>query len=332
MAPLAKTQGALAVTFRRFLVPLLLAIVVYGAFFVWSGLGSIQASLAHFNWCAFLSALGLVSLNYVLRFLKWQYYLTRLDVVDQVRVHHSALIFLSGFMLTVTPGKVGEVFKSAVLRQTHGVPLSRTAPIVIAERLTDVLAMVLLILAGTSAFSGGIWWAAAGLALVTVLLIPVGWSAPVLAILDRLGRSRFRRFAPKLAEAYTSLRRLSDARSLLIGVFLSVIGWGLEGVALWVLLSGFGLAAGLGHSLFFYSTATLAGALVPIPGGLGVTDGIMREQMVRIGGIPVGDATAAMLLTRLATLWWAVLVGFVAYSILKVLFPTKIRTSTPPPA
>ena len=57
----------------------------------------------------------------------------------------SLLIFLTGFVLTITPGKVGEVFKSAVLARTHGVPVARTAPVVVAERLTDAIGVIVLI-------------------------------------------------------------------------------------------------------------------------------------------------------------------------------------------
>jgi glycosyltransferase 2 family protein len=72
-------------------------------------------------------------------------------------------------------------------------------------------------------------------------------------------------------------------------------------------------------STFFYATSTLVGAIVPVPGGLGITEGLLQEQMVRIGGVDVGVATAAMILVRLATLWFAVLVGFVAYALLGAL-------------
>ena len=48
----------------------------------------------------------------------------------------SLLTFLSACVLTVTPGKVGEVLKSLLLFETHGVAVARTAPIVIAERVT----------------------------------------------------------------------------------------------------------------------------------------------------------------------------------------------------
>ncbi|MFP6683274.1 MAG: lysylphosphatidylglycerol synthase domain-containing protein, partial [Polyangiaceae bacterium] len=91
--------------------------------------------------------------------------------------------------------------------------------------------------------------------------------------------------------------------------------------ALWLILLGFGQELPLALAIFFYSTATLAGALIPLPGGLGVTDGLIEEQLVHLGHVGTGIATGAMLLVRFATLWFAVLVGFLALAGLRHYHP-----------
>jgi len=72
----------------------------------------------------------------------------------------------------------------------------------------------------------------------------------------------------------------------------------------------------------------LAGALVPVPGGLGVAETIIRQQLVHVCHAPTGVATASMLMTRIATLWWAVVVGFIALSLLKRRYPSLLKNST----
>jgi uncharacterized protein (TIRG00374 family) len=98
------------------------------------------------------------------------------------------------------------------------------------------------------------------------------------------------------------------------------LAWGAEGTALYTLLIGFQASVPLTLSVFFYSTATLAGALIPVPGGLGLVEGMLRESLVHLGGVEQGAATAAMILVRLATLWWAVAVGFFALFLLRLRF------------
>lgn len=310
-----------AVNVRRLLLVLLAGVVLYAGFVLYTGYRSMQQALSQFSAGALLLTLALSSTNYGLRFLKWQYYLRRLGI-RHVAPLHSLLVFLSGFVLSVTPGKVGEVFKSAVLAKTHGVPVERTAPIVIAERLTDVIGVIVLVVVGSAGFGGGLLWAFIGGALVAVGLVAILWEPPVRWALRRLSRTRrFARLVPRLERAYTSLRVVASADALLLPAFLSVIGWGLEGVGLHVLIRGFGAELDFSFSLFFYATATLAGAIVPVPGGLGVTEALMQEQLVLVGGVAAPIATASMILIRLCTLWWAVLVGFVALGCLRLMFP-----------
>ncbi len=307
---------------RRVLLVTLLAVVLYGVFVVYTGMSQMGESLSRFRWSALGIALGLASFNYVLRFLKWQYYLARLEIRG-VPWLDSLLVFLTGFVLTITPGKLGEVFKSVVLAKTHGVPVARTAPIVIADRLTDVIGVVALILFGGASFPGGLPWALTGTGAVGVGLLFILWDSPALWLCQRLERSggKLARLVPRLREALINLRRLAGPRSLPIPTLLSVVGWGCEGVALYALLTGFGADVPLPLAVFFYATSTLAGALVPVPGGLGIVEGMLREGLVHLGGVEQGSATAAMILVRLATLWWAVVVGFLALFILRLRFP-----------
>ena len=306
---------------RRLLAAMLLGVLLYAAFVFYAGYQQMALTLGAFEWSALALTLGLSSTNYALRFLKWQYYLRRLDVRG-IATGDSALIFLSGFVLSVTPGKVGEVFKSAVLARTHGVPLERTAPIVVAERLTDVIAVILLVVIGSSGFGAGLYWAALGAFFVALGLLVILWDAPARRFFAALsGVPRLEAWVPRLTQAYASLRVVASLKALGFPVVMSLLAWGLEGIGLHVLLHGFGASLPLPFSLFFYATATLAGAIIPVPGGLGVTEALMQEQLVHIGGAAPAVATASMILIRLCTLWWAVAVGFMALGILRLKFP-----------
>lgn len=318
---------------RRVLLVTLLGVVVYGLFVVYTGLNQIGTSLARFHGSAFALAIGLACGNYLLRFGKWQYYLSRLGIRG-IPLLDSLLVYLTGFVLTITPGKVGEVFKSAVLAKTHGIPIERTAPIVVADRLTDAIGVVLLIALGSSSFDGGLVWAIAGTAAVTLGLLFILWQPPALwlcAMLEARG-GRFAGLVPKLRAALSSLRVVAGPSALLVPTLLSVVAWGAEGVSLYVLLVGFEQTVPLPLAVFFYATATLAGALVPIPGGLGLVEGMLREALLHLGGVEQGAATAAMILVRLATLWWAVVVGFIALFLLRLRFPNALSAQALPKA
>jgi glycosyltransferase 2 family protein len=313
-------------TLRRVLVVMLLGVLVYGGFAVWRGLGKMGDTLAHFRWWAFALACGLAFGNYVVRFLKWEFYLARLEIRGVAKVD-SFLTFLSGFVLTITPGKVGEVFKSLVLFETYRVPVARTAPIVVAERVTDLIGVIVLIVVGSLGFSGGIRWAAAGAIVVGLLLVVVAsrkLSHGIIGFVQRLP-GPLGRTGPKLFDAYDSLATMVSPRNLVVPTVLSIGAWSLECLALWTVLRGFGETTTVPLSMFFYATSTLAGALVPTPGGLGVTEGSLQEQLKELGHVDATTSTAAMMLVRFATLWFAVLVGFVALSLLKKRHPELLK-------
>gem|GEM_PF-40330 len=318
---------------RRLLGAALLGVVVYGAFVFYRGYRSIGAQLALFHWEYFAAALGLTFGNYVLRFLKWEFYLARLDIRGVPKVD-SFLTFLSGFVLTVTPGKVGEVFKSLVLSETHGVPGPRTAPIVIAERLTDLIGIIGLVIVGSLGFPGGLLWAGLGAGAVLVALVMIASRSVPDAIVAWMEarHGAMLRLAPRVRTAWESLRMLTSPGALLVPTLLSLVSWSLEGLSLWVILQGFGATTTpLPMAMFFYATSQLAGALIPVPGGLGITEGSLEQQLTRLGGVASATATSAMILVRIATLWFAVFLGFVALGLLRMRYPKLLAGDTAPP-
>jgi uncharacterized protein (TIRG00374 family) len=323
---------------RRVLAVMLLAIGVYGAIFFYKGVDKITHEFGHFAWWAFAAGLGLAFVNYLLRFFRWQYYLGLLKIRD-VPWTESFLTFFSGFVLTVTPGKVGEVFKSLILFQLRAVPIQKSAPIVIAERVTDLIGVITMIAIGSLSFPGGVIWASAGGILVVLILgfiaAPTFSERMITAILPRLPGGLGRvgaKIAPKLVEALEQLRELTTPARLIFPTLLSIVAWSSEGVALWVILRGFGEAAPMAITVFLYATATLAGALIPVPGGLGITEGLLTEQMESLAHVAPGISAAAMLLCRLATLWFAVGLGFMALGILRAKHPALSADPEPAPA
>lgn len=333
-AAVTKAEAGVDKLARRVVMVLLLGVAIYGAIVLYRGVGKIADVLGGYAWWTFAAACALAFSNYVLRFFKWEYYLAVLEIRG-VPKGESFLTFLSGFVLTVTPGKVGEVFKSLILFKTRGVPIERTAPIVVAERVTDLIGVIVMITAGSVSFPGGMIWASLGAALVVTLLVFVSSQRLSSAILTwmkglpgALGRVSGR-VAPKVEDALKSLRGLTTPKRLVLPTLLSIAAWSLEGVGLYVILRGFRQTLGLLPTAFSYATATLAGALVPMPGGLGVTDKLLEEQLARLGGVEKATATASMLLVRLATLWFAVLVGFAALGALRARHPALAPSRSP---
>ena len=141
--------------------------------------------------------------------------------------------------MVLTPGKVGELLKSYLVKQVAGTPMARTAPIVLAERLTDGIALLLLGAAGLLLYRRG-WQVLAAIFVLAVVLVLVIQSRPLCErLLDTLERLPVgRRIAPPLRAAYASSARLLRLDALLPAIGLGFLSWSGECLAFYVILRG----------------------------------------------------------------------------------------------
>jgi glycosyltransferase 2 family protein len=279
------------------LVAALVAVVALGLG-LYADFGRLGDELASFRWELFPLALALTALNYLLRFWRWQRYLARLEI--EVPTGRSFAIFVAGLSGTITPAKLGEVLKCALLKRSFGVPVRRSVPIVLAERVTDASGVVVLAVA---AGAGANRWPLLVLALAGVAAIVLVVRSPLLERFSRLG------------EAPEAARALLETRLLLGMTALSAASWFFECLAAYVCVRGLRLDVSLVDTVVVFSLGSLAGALSFLPGGLGVAEGSMTGLIQVLGDVPKAAAVAATVLIRLATLWFAVALGLVGLAV-----------------
>ena len=309
-------------TTRRALLVVAAGIAVFAAISVYGDLSEIGTQLGGFAWWSFAAALGLALVNYALRFARWTLYLRHGAI--QVPPRTSLLVFASGLALSVTPGKVGELLKSFLLRASHGIPVSQSAPIVVAERLTDLVAVVLLALLGVALYGVGAATVIAGGAVVLAGLVVLARPALGGALIDLATRPRrLARFRPPLRDLHRTLVGLLRPWPLTWGTAIGAVAWLAECIGFALIVNGFpGAAVPLGLAILIYAATTLAGALSFLPGGLLVTEAGMTLFLVESArGVERATAAAATILTRLATLWFAVALGLVALAVYRRLAP-----------
>ncbi len=322
---------------RRTLIGVAIGIVVYIVAILIFDARELAASLAGFAWPAVAWALLLSSANYLLRFWKWELALAWLDVrggsgglhpPTQLSLGRSLEIYLAGLSMSVTPGKVGEVLRSVLLRASNGVPFTRTAMVVVADRLSDLVALVILALIGISDFQEYLPHVLAASLLVAGGVVTLGSPKLFGAVLDLVARvQKLAGLAARARELIASAATLLKLPRLGLLSAISVLGWGLECVGYWLILNAFpGVEASLRLCVFLWSATTLLGALSFLPGGLGATEGSLGLLVARFAvGVSGSIALASTLLIRLCTLWYGELVGAVA--VLTFMRDPKLRAA-----
>lgn len=285
------------------------AILLYLIFAIFTNINDLASTLKSFNWF-YLPLLLLFSyLNYLSRFVKWHYYVKLLKINTSMKLSFS--IFMSGLAMSLTPGKMGEVLKSYMLKQTSGESISKTAPIVFIERVTDFLSLVLLSLIGAIYFNFGI---------ISTLIVGIFFIILVLIIsnkeisfklIDILQKIKIiKKQAKKLHDAYESSYKMLQFKPLTYMVLVSFIAWFFECLGFYFVLHNFDKNILFILPIFVYSFSTIIGSVTMLPGGLGATEGSLT-YLLHINGFSKEEALASTFIIRTVTLWFALAIGVI---------------------
>jgi uncharacterized protein (TIRG00374 family) len=299
---------------NKIIIGLALGFGVLAATLLFSDVGKLAEQAVTFPWPLMVPVLGLRVLNWVLRFVKWHFYLHVVGVPN-LRKDDSAAVFVSGFVLALSPGKVAEVLKAAMVKGLTGTPVAQTLPVVAAERLSDGIAVLLLLAVAIGALSADQYWPVVVLALAALALLigVLQYRALCQWLLDRVAHVPLvRRIAGPLRDFYASSYEIVRWKNLFVAVGLGSAANFLDGVGVYLILVGLGQPATpdtLFMALLVISLSVVVGSLSTLPGGLGAADLSIGVTMRAVVGLDVAAAGLATLLARFVQLWWGVLVG-----------------------
>jgi uncharacterized protein (TIRG00374 family) len=295
---------------KKILLSIIIGGVLYLAFTIYADFNQVVNAFIQFNWLLLPALLILSFLNYLFRFFKWDYYLGVIQV--NMKKIDSLSVFMSGLVMSITPGKLGELLKSLLVKEITNEPISRTAPIVLAERITDFLSLLILAMIGAFIydFGGGV---TIGISLFFVLLI-IFISNKNLSItfLNQLEKIKYlKKYLKNIHAAYESSYLLLKPIPLISMTLLSLIAWGFECLGYYLILLNFDIDFGLLWSSFSYSFSTIVGAVSMLPGGLGITEGSLTFLLIQ-KNVSKDIAVTTTFIVRVVTLWFAVLVGIIS--------------------
>jgi uncharacterized protein (TIRG00374 family) len=265
---------------------------------------------------------ALAVLCYVLTFpfrgLRWQRLLanvgTRLPLGQLTEV-----IFISWFVNSVLPGKVGDVYRGYLLRREHSLSLSRTVGTVVAERVVDIFALVTLL--GVT----GIFVLRNRVSPVVDHMLQVGWIGLAVMVLGmvvayRYGERIAARFPEKVQAVYAKFAHgtftsFSSVRGLPVLILLTVLAWSAEAGRLYFVMQA--LHVELGPLAAFFTVAAISLALiVPTPGGLGGVEAAFAGVLA-VFGVPLQLALAVAVLDRLISYYSLIIFGLPAFLLTK---------------
>jgi glycosyltransferase 2 family protein len=327
--------------------------------FSWRALASLVLTLALLYWFArqlgyeglvqswqlirqanpalYLAAFVVYYLSFPIRAVRWRLLLENSGEPPErlPRTRDLAeIIYLSWFVNSVVPAKLGDVYRGYLLRRESGVSWSHGMGTIVAERVLDLILLVTLMVGAgvltygdvlgdalrrnpVACIESGIHPEALSCTLLQLFTIGIFVAFGLLvglAVFARFGVHLERWLPGRLGHVY---QRFSAALVLSFGRFprlisISALAWLCEGMAFWLVSRSLGLALPVPMVIFLSLLQAFATAIPLTAGGVGVVE-IVLTGALKLRGYPASQAAAMVLLYRTISFLSLVVGGAIVY-------------------
>ncbi|NQX87859.1 MAG: flippase-like domain-containing protein [Halioglobus sp.] len=279
---------------------------------------SIRRGFESVGWRGLVWLILCSSLNYGLRYLRWYFMVARLEKC--VHGMDAVICYLSGFAFNTTPAKVGEVIRSYYYRHRHGLSYRSSLGVLVWERVLDLgaaitLACLVLYQYGQSLGIGVV--ACLGFLVIGIAFPPGRLTGRVSESLRLLNVKITRHLSDSLVHFIELTRVLFKRVNLMSGYSVGLLAWSIEAYAFAWLAQELGGSASCLVYMGIFGISITMGALSFVPGGLGTTEGSMYLLAVSSGMTGIA-ATVAVILIRVATLWYGLFLGLLSLAWLEL--------------
>jgi uncharacterized protein (TIRG00374 family) len=267
--------------------------------------------------------MSLALVTYGLRYLRW-YWLLRWSG-DHAPALSGWWAYLSGFALTATPGKVGELLRIRYFGRL-GVGADRVMSTFVFERALDLI--VVFALAAMFIADIRMFWLATLfvtlflVALVVAVLYPEKLMRLGVFCLQKQWVRAFRLFE-FLAKVLQGCRSWIKPWPIVVGLMIGLAAWSLTSLAFVYLLDHLDIHMPWFAAFSTYPMAMLAGAASMLPGGVGSTEAAIVLQM-KWHGVDTASAILVAVVIRLGTMWFSVFCGLAAILLQEIQFSRKV--------
>jgi uncharacterized membrane protein YbhN (UPF0104 family) len=239
--------------------------------------------------------------SYGCRFMRWHLLVRRL--APHLPVTSSLRIYMAGFAMGLTPGRVGEFLKFSLLRDATGIAELESFSIFPLERATEAAAFLGLAIVG--ALFGHLQLHRIGLgSLITIAVLPglAGLGLLLRLLHRRRHGSVATRATTRLDGALRGLLTVAGLRALLPALCCAALARCFDAALFYSAARAVGLTLSLPGAAMAWGLAGLVGGLSLLPAGVGAVEASLVTTVIGLGGDSAA-ALAAALLARIMTLW-----------------------------
>ena len=294
------------------LILILVAVVgIYAIFLFVSDYNIISEKISNFKINYLPLILFFVSASWIPLIIKWHFLLKNSEV--DVPLTKSIAVFFSGVAFEITPGQIGALIKSQILKTSYNIPRTKTVPIVIVEKVYDLIGAILASVIGIIILGMEIYLIAIAISVLAFIFFFMYYKPASELFFNRITKLKFfSKHIENISGFYEIVQKSTNVRAATICILLALAYWFMVSAAAYYTLISFDVnILDYLKVLAIYSTSTLLGAISFIPAGIGITEGSIAG-LFTLNGIDVSTALILAVTIRIFTLWYSVSVGFIA--------------------
>mgnify|MGYP001460551040 CR=1 FL=1 len=296
---------------NRIILILVAAIGIYAIFLFMSDYNIISEKISNFKIGYLPLILFLVTASWCPVFIKWHFLLKNCEI--DVPLTRSITVFLSGLAFDITPGKLGALMKSQILKTSFNIPRTKTVPIIVAEKLYDLIGAILASIIGIIILGMNFYLIIIAILALAVIFFFMFYRPASEIFFKRITKTKFfSKYVDNMSEFHAIIQKSTNVKAATICILLGVTYWFIISAAAYYTLIAFDINV-LDYLtvLAIYTTSILLGAISFVPAGIGVTEGSIAG-LFTLNGIDVSTALILSVMIRVLTLWFSVSVGFIA--------------------
>ena len=286
-------------------------VVLYAIFLFVLDFNLIQEKISSFKINYLPIILILVTLSIIPLFIKWHFLLKNCEI--EIPLAKSIAVFLSGMAFDITPGQIGALMKSQILKTSSNIPRTKTAPIVLVEKVYDLIGAILASIIGIIILGLDPYLIIIVILVLATIFFFMYYRPAAELFFNLITKTKFfSKYVDNMSEFHAIIQKSTNVKAATICILLGVTYWFIISAAAYYTLMAFDINV-LDYLtvLAIYTTSILLGAISFVPAGIGVTEGSIAG-LFTLNGIDISTALILSVMIRILTLWFSVCVGFIS--------------------
>ena len=308
---------------NKILIVIIAIVVFYAIFLIYSDLNLVKDRLGEFKIEFLPHILTLVILGWFVAFYKWVLLLKQSNI--EIPLLQNFHIFMSGYALSIVPGKVGELIKSQILKTKFNVPRTKTASIIVVEQIYNLIGLVtvsclglgLIIIFQIEFFEVTSFVIMGATIVLTFILILIKSRTAFEKVFHKFSKFKFiSKYELSYEESYEVIKKSLNGKFSIFLSLLSAAYWIIESVVVYFVLLAFDVdILEFTTIIATYTSSIILGVASFLPMGIGVTEGSLTGFFA-LKGVDISLALTIVIFIRIFTRWIGVGLGFISLKII----------------